>query len=82
MGYLKIKSNISYLFLIVIFAMGMLFALGIFPSLSDIDKPVSKKEISGDKFMGAGSCASSNCHGAAEPRASRKYQRRKNQSKN
>jgi len=69
MGYLKIKSNISYLFLIVIFSMGMLFALGIFPSLGDIDKPVSKKEIPGDKFMGAGSCASSNCHGAAKPRA-------------
>ncbi len=69
MRYLKTKSNMLYLFLIVIIAMATLFTLDVLPSLGDIEKPVSKEGITGDKFMGAGSCASSNCHGASEPRS-------------
>lgn len=68
MGYIKNGKKfviIASFFSVVAVS---LFTFDILPSRGDIKRPAPKKEITGNKFMGAGSCASSNCHGAAEPR--------------
>ncbi len=69
MRYFKINPNISYIFLFVTVVVAVLLVLDILPSLGDIEKPVPKEGITGNKFMGADSCGSSNCHGGSKPRA-------------
>jgi len=65
-----IIKKISLIKLLIIF-LGLLLSIFIFqinPSFSDIKRPKPKQNIEGNKYMGAGTCASSNCHGAAAPR--------------
>lgn len=64
----KSKMNFAVIMMFLCMAAALLLTFGLLPSLGDIKRTKPKKEIKGNKYMGAGSCASSNCHGAAEPR--------------
>lgn len=64
----KSKMNFAVIVMFLSMAAALLLTFGLLPSVGDIKRPKPKKEIKGNKYMGAGSCASSNCHGAAEPR--------------
>lgn len=73
MRYLKNRSGASYVFISSAAALAAAIIIGALtiggdPSFGDIKRPKVKAKVEGNKFMGAGSCASSNCHGSAEPR--------------
>ncbi|MDA2920163.1 cytochrome c family protein [Desulfobacterota bacterium AH_259_B03_O07] len=63
----KIKNFISIISLITSFLI-LLLIFQIPISKGDIVRPKPKKKVTGIKFMSPGTCASSNCHGAAAPR--------------
>jgi len=63
----KLKKLGSILILLVSF-LTFILIFGLPSSRGDIVRPKPKKKVTGIKFMGPGTCASSNCHGAAEPR--------------
>lgn len=68
MRNLKKISTKRYILLLSSILVTIFLIMAVTPSSGDITRPKAKTEAEGNKFMGAGSCASSNCHGAAQAR--------------
>jgi len=67
MKKLKPNNRFSYLLISISTTLLLIFTFALMPSSGDIKKPSPKKKIEGNKYVGAGSCASSNCHDSGKP---------------